>query len=63
MDKRQTLQAKLSDYSMRASHWLAEGNQASERGNHRRAERCYEKSQFWHDRATTTEEKTWSLKK
>ena len=46
--------AKLTvhDYSARASHWLAEGNQAAERGNKAKAEKCYDKAQFWHDKAT-----------
>lgn len=39
------------DYSVRASHWLAEGNAAAERGNMAKAEKCYEKAQRWHDRA------------
>lgn len=40
------------DYSARASHWLAEGNAASERGNKAQAEKCYDKAQRWHDKAT-----------
>jgi hypothetical protein len=35
----------------RASNHLANGNAASERGNHRAAERHYTKAQFWLDRA------------
>lgn len=34
-----------------ASKWLADGNAAAERGDHKKAERCYEKSQYWLDRA------------
>ena len=33
------------------NRWLAEGNEAAERGNHKKAERCYEKGQYWLDRA------------
>lgn len=45
---------KLShnDYTARAAHWLAEGNAAAERGNKAKAEKCYEKAQRWHDKAT-----------
>lgn len=32
------------------SHWLAEANEAAERGEHDRAERMYDKSQYWLDR-------------
>ena len=35
---------------VRASKWLADGNEASERGDKVKAERCYEKAQFWLDR-------------
>ena len=41
----------LIDAETRASMWLADGNAASERGNEKRAEVCYRKSQFWLDRA------------
>ena len=34
----------------RSSHWLAEGNQANERGDYEKSDRCYEKSQYWLDR-------------
>ena len=34
----------------RASKWLADGNEADERGDKAKAERCYSKSQFWLDR-------------
>lgn len=32
------------------SKWLADGNEAEERGNRARAEKCFEKSQYWLDR-------------
>lgn len=41
---------KVLEAEMRGSHWLAEGNQAAEAGKHDKAERCYEKSQYWLDR-------------
>lgn len=46
-----TQSEKIADAEMRGSHWLAEGNAASERGNKAKAEKCYSKSQFWLDRA------------
>ena len=33
-----------------SSRWLADGNEAKERGDNVQAEKCYEKSQFWLDR-------------
>jgi len=41
---------KMIEAEMRGSHWLAEANQAAERGNHDKAEKLYAKSQFWLDR-------------
>lgn len=34
----------------RGNHWLALGNQYLEAGNKDKAQRCYEKGQFWLDR-------------
>ena len=34
----------------RASQWLADGNEARERGDAAKAEKCYAKSQYWLDR-------------
>jgi hypothetical protein len=45
-----SLQERVVDAEVRGSHWLAEGNAASEAGNAAKAERCYAKSQFWLDR-------------
>jgi hypothetical protein len=33
-----------------ASKWLADGNEADERGDHAKAEKCFEKCQYWLDR-------------
>lgn len=41
----------IADVEERGSHWLAEGNEAEEKGNKKKAERCFEKSQYWLDRA------------
>ena len=35
----------------RAGKWLADGNAAAEAGRMVKAERCYQKAQFWLDRA------------
>ena len=41
---------KAIQAEQRASKWLADGNEAAERGNDAKAERCYEKAQYWLDR-------------
>lgn len=41
----------IADVEERGSHWLAEGNEAEEKGDKKKAEHCFEKSQFWLDRA------------
>ena len=43
---------KAQEYEARASKWLADANEQSERGNNEKAERLYEKAQKWLDRAT-----------
>jgi hypothetical protein len=45
-----TLKDKIIDAEERGNKWLADGNEAAERGDNAKAERCYEKSQFWLDR-------------
>ena len=42
---------RANEYEIKSSHWLAEGNEAEERGNKPKAEKCFEKSQYWLDRA------------
>ncbi|WP_199918418.1 hypothetical protein [Pseudomonas veronii] len=39
------------DAETRASQWLADGNLAVEAGRVAKAERCFQKAQFWLDRA------------
>lgn len=41
---------KIIQAEERASKWLADGNEASERGKQAKAEKCYEKAQYWLDR-------------
>jgi hypothetical protein len=38
------------DAELKASNHLANANEAAERGQHDKAERLYEKAQFWLDR-------------
>lgn len=42
---------KAATYENHCNKWLADANEAAERGNHEKAERCYEKSQYWLDKA------------
>lgn len=46
-----TVAERALDAEVKASKWLADGNQAREAGQEEKAERCYEKAQFWLDRA------------
>jgi len=46
------LAERVLDAETRASQWLAAANEASEAGRVVKAERCFQKAQFWHDRAT-----------
>jgi uncharacterized protein HemY len=45
-----TQHEKALDAEERGNKWLAEGNAAAEAGNKEKAEKCYEKGQFWLDR-------------
>ena len=38
------------DAEVRASAWLADGNEAAEAGDDHKAQACYQKAQFWLDR-------------
>lgn len=44
-------EAKAQDYEEKASKWLADGNEAEERGNLSKAEKCFQKAQYWLDKA------------
>lgn len=44
------------DAESRSGQWLADGNAAKERGDLRKAEKCYDKAQFWLDRANILRE-------
>ena len=45
-----TTNPKIIEAEQRASKWLADGNEAEERGNAVKAEKCFAKAQFWLDR-------------
>ena len=42
---------KIAHADERGGHWLAKANEASECGDDTKAEKLYEKSQYWLDRA------------
>lgn len=41
---------KVLEAEERMNRWLADGNEAEERGDMVKAEKCFSKSQFWLDR-------------
>jgi hypothetical protein len=41
---------KMIDADERGSRYLADANEAAERGDHAKAEKLYQKGQFWLDR-------------
>lgn len=45
-----SLQDRITDADVRASTWLADANEARERGKTELADRLYQKVQFWKDR-------------
>jgi hypothetical protein len=45
------LTERVLDAETRGNQWLADANEAKERGDRKRAEHCWEKGQFWLDRA------------
>lgn len=45
-----SLHDRMLDAEERGSRYLADANQAAERGNHAKAEKLYDKSQYWLDR-------------
>ncbi len=46
-----TLEQKIIEADIRGNKFLADANEASERGNQAKAERLYEKGQYWLDRS------------
>lgn len=47
---KKSLADRIVEAEVLGSRWLADGNEAAERGNKAKADRCYEKAQFWLDR-------------
>jgi hypothetical protein len=45
-----TVNQKIIETDERCAYWLAEANEAEERGDHAKAEKFYAKSGFWRDR-------------
>lgn len=45
-----TLRDKIIQAEVNGSKWLADGNEAEERGNMAKADKCFSKAQFWLDR-------------
>jgi len=45
-----TLSEKIIQAEENGGKWLADGNEAEERGNANKAEKCFSKAQFWLDR-------------
>ena len=47
---KRTTEEKMIEADVRGSHYLAEANEAAERGDKAKAEKLYEKGQHWLDR-------------
>lgn len=45
-----TLQEKILEADLRGNKLLADANEAAEKGNQAKADRLYEKGQYWLDR-------------
>lgn len=45
------LAERILEAETRGNQWLADANEANERGDRKRSEYCQEKGQFWLDRA------------
>lgn len=45
-----TTAEKIAHADERGGYWLSLANEASERGNHEKAEKLYAKGQYWLDR-------------
>ncbi|RWI96393.1 MAG: hypothetical protein EOR22_06435 [Mesorhizobium sp.] len=48
---KRTLQERIIDAEERGSRHLADANEAAEKGQKEKAEKLYDKGQFWLDRA------------
>ncbi|WP_313666293.1 hypothetical protein [Shinella sp.] len=50
MATKRTLEERMIDAEMRGNRYLAEANEAEERGHQAKAEKLFDKGQFWLDR-------------
>jgi hypothetical protein len=50
-----SLHDRILEANERGNRWLADGNEAAEAGDKLKAERCYQKGQFWLDRLNLLE--------
>jgi hypothetical protein len=50
MTATKTLSEKIAEADMRGGKYLADANDAAERGDYEKAEKLYEKGQYWLDR-------------
>ena len=50
MSIQKTTAERMIEAEERCSKWLADGNAAEERGDDMKAEKCFNRSQFWRDR-------------
>lgn len=48
---KKSLSERIADADDRGGRYLADANEAAERGNHKKAEELYEKGQYWLDRS------------
>jgi hypothetical protein len=46
---KRTIEERIIEADERGGRFLADANEAAERGNHAKAERLYEKGQYWLD--------------
>lgn len=49
--KTTSLADRIADADARGGRWLADANEAADKGNHAKAEKLYAKGQFWLDRS------------
>ncbi len=61
-NKTKTLSELIIDAEEKCGRLLADANEAAERGQKKKAERLYERSQFWLDKANRLQEAQWSAK-
>jgi hypothetical protein len=60
--KAKTLSDLIADADAKGSNLLALANEASERGERKKAERLYERGQFWLDRSNKLQDAKYSAK-